>query len=122
MKIINQIDSELLKRREITAEIDHIAKATPSKNQIKKEISQLTKADEKLIAIKNIYTEYGKGKSTVTANIYKTEKELKETEPKKKEKEPKEKPAEKPVEQPKDQPKEEPKDGKKEETKEQESK
>jgi ribosomal protein S24E len=102
MKIISKEKFGLIDRTELSIEFQHTGKATPTNNEVKKEISKELKADENLIVIKNIITKFGEGTSLVKAFVYDTLEELKKLEkyeePKaeeKKEEEPKEeKPAE----------------------------
>ena len=122
LKIIKKQDNPLLSRKEIEAEANFSNEATPKKEDIKKKIVAMEKAEEKLVVIKNIHTSFSSGKANVLAYIYKSEKELKRIEPKKKEKKgakpaegesakeaPKEETKEAPKEEAKETPKEEPK-------------
>ena len=58
--------------------------ATPSKEETKKKIAEMTKANEDLIIIKHIYTQFGSQKGKFTAYIYENEEMKKKIEPKKK--------------------------------------
>jgi len=91
LKIINKTDNPSLSRKEVQAQVEFFNEPTPKKEDVKKKIASMEKADEKLVVIKGIGNSFGVGKGDVFAYIYKSEKELKEIEPKKKEK--KEKPA-----------------------------
>ncbi len=94
LKILDKKEQELLSRTAIKAHII-FDKATPSNEEIKKQIASGLKADENLVAVKNIYTEYGKSEADVNAYVYKSAEEMQKIEPKPKEKKPKaEKPAE----------------------------
>jgi len=73
MKIIAEIDSLLLNRKEILVKFEHINKPTPKKEEVKKEIASKIKKDEKLIEIKSIEGIYGSNESLVSANIYSDE-------------------------------------------------
>lgn len=122
-----------MKRKEVILEIGHNKKATPKKEDVAKAVADATKADEKLISIKEVMDEYGSNTARVKAYIYEDKKakdaiekinkkkiiqaEIKAAhEAKKKEAEA---PAEAPKEEPKEKVKEEPKEQPKEESKEQ---
>jgi ribosomal protein S24E len=77
-------ENTLLSRTELSIEIKHFGSANPSYENIKKEIANQLKADEKLIVIKHVYPAFGEGKSDVIAYIYKDEESLKKTEPRNK--------------------------------------
>ncbi len=107
LEIIDKKQNPVLSRIEIKATIG-FEKATPSNDEVKKEIASKLKADEKLVVIKGIYTDFGITKADVNAYVYKTKKDLDKIEPKKKEKKEKKPKAEKPAEaQKKEAPKEE---------------
>jgi ribosomal protein S24E len=71
MKILQNIDSELLPRKELTVIIEHATKPTPSNKEVLEILSNNLKADKETIRIKHIYSTYGEGKSKVIAYIYK---------------------------------------------------
>ena len=110
MKIISKEKSSLIDRTELLAEFPHIGKPTPKASEIKKVVAAELKADENLVIIKEIYTQYGEGTSKIKAYAYNNLEELKKlekyVEPKKEEK-----PAEQPKaeEAPKEEVKEQPK-------------
>jgi len=85
LKIIKKQDNPLLSRMEIEAEAEFFNEPTPRKEDIKKKIASMEKADEKLVVVKHIYTSFSGGKASVLVYIYKSEDELKKIEPKKKE-------------------------------------
>src|SRR3989344_9547051 len=96
MNILSKTESPLLSRAELKAEIS-FEKATPKKEEIKKQVAAQLKAPENLIVIKSIETIYGTRTANILAYIYKDENSLKKIEPKIKEKKAKpgaEKPAE----------------------------
>lgn len=115
IKILEEKENNLLKRKEFLLEVDSPDK-TPTNQELKKELVSFLKAKEELIAIKGINQIFGKRTCKVEVNVYKDETSLKEIEPKQKEK--KEKPKEqapaeqKPAEAPK--PEAKPKEEKKE--------
>mgnify|MGYP001566203550 CR=1 FL=1 len=93
MKIVKQVDAPLLSRKRVAIEIEHFGKSTPKKEEIKKEIANLLKTKEELVAIRHIYTKYGYGKSKVMVHVYDKLEDLQRLEKKKvivkKEKQPK---------------------------------
>ncbi len=105
INILSEENKTLLSRIEINAEIEFEGK-TPSKEEVRKEISKLKKKNEELIIVKNIYTKFGLNKAKSLIYIYKNKKEMERIEPKlkkeeKKEESKEEKKEEKKVEKPK---------------------
>jgi len=94
MKILSKKEAPLLNRKKITAEVEHPEKSSPSNNDVKATLSKLIGVDEKLIAIRHVYTKYGESKSKIIAHVYKDEKTFKELESSKEKKENVEKPKE----------------------------
>ena len=60
--------------------------ATPSKEETKKKIAEMTKANADLVIVKHIYTQFGSQKGKFIAYVYENEDMKKKIEPKKKEK------------------------------------
>jgi microtubule-associated protein 1 len=119
VKILDKKDEGLLSRTSIKADVTFKG-VTPSKEELKKQIASLLKADEKLVVVKNVRTFFGKEEAEVAAYQYESEEDLKKIEPKKKaakEKAPKEEKKEPPKEEKKEAPKEEKKEAPKEEEK-----
>jgi len=81
MKIIEKKENPLLSRTEVSAEAV-FEKATPSKADIKKQIASELKADENLVVVKNIYTDYGSPSAKITAFVYNSKEAMEKTEPK----------------------------------------
>lgn len=65
-------------------------KSTPSYKEVTASLASDLKADEKLIAIRHIYTSFGNKKAEVTAYVYNDEAKKRLIEPKLKEKKAKE--------------------------------
>jgi len=86
LKITNRKDNPSLSRIEVNAEVSFLKESTPKKEDIKKKIASLEKANENLLVINKISTYFGEPKVGVLAYIYKSENDLKKIEPKKKEK------------------------------------
>ncbi len=70
VKIISKDERPLLSRIEVHAQIDFTGKPTPSKADLKKEMSALEKADESLVIIKTVYTKFGESFADILAYIY----------------------------------------------------
>ena len=108
VKIIEKKEQNILSRIAVKAHII-FDKATPSAEEVKKALASELKADENLVVVKEIYTEFGKSEADVNAYVYTSKEEMQKIEPKPKKKaaKPGEKPAEKPTESPKTEAKEE---------------
>jgi ribosomal protein S24E len=81
LTITKKRDNLLLSRMEITLEVDFVNEPTPKKEDIKKKIVSSEKADEKLVVVKGMKTSFSSGKANVLVHIYKSEEEMKKTEP-----------------------------------------
>ncbi|MFH1770373.1 MAG: hypothetical protein ABH828_02335 [archaeon] len=81
MEIKKQEENKLLERTEIEAEIA-FSGTTPSRGELKKMLAKQFNSDEKLVIVRKIETQYGKGIANIEANIYKKDKEVASTEPK----------------------------------------
>lgn len=79
LRILNKKDNPLLHRIEIEAELTADG-PTPSNKDVAKELAKQTKAAEKLIIIKHIYSRFGTNQSDVLAYIYNDEERMKEIE------------------------------------------
>ena len=80
MKIINKINHPLLKREQLTIEVEHTGDKNPKKNDLLGQISERAKADQKFVNIKFIDTDFGNTRSVITANVYNDEKAMKSIE------------------------------------------
>lgn len=85
LKVIEKKEEPLLSRTKIVSQINFNA-ATPSAKDVKSKVASSLNADESLIAVKSIYTNFGLKKADVTAYIYKDKKEMESIEIKPKEK------------------------------------
>ena len=85
LKILDKKEEELLSRISIKARII-FDKATPSNQEIKKQIASELKADETLVVVKKVSTEYGKTEADIDAYIYRAKEEMQKIEPRKKKK------------------------------------
>ncbi len=79
IEIQSQEKKPLLLREEIKAAATFKG-ATPSRQDVKKEIASKLKKDEKLVVVKNIITKYGEEKAEIIAHVYENEKDLQEIE------------------------------------------
>jgi small subunit ribosomal protein S24e len=85
LKITEKREEELLSRTAIKLHII-FDKATPSKEELKKAIASELKADENLVVVKDIYTEFGNSEADVNAYVYTSKEEMQKIEPKPKKK------------------------------------
>lgn len=85
MKIIEDKNNSLLKRREIKVIVE--AKKNPSMQEAGKLILEHFKAQEENVAIKQIKGKFGRDTFLITANIYHSKEDKEKTEPKIKKKE-----------------------------------
>lgn len=110
LKIIEEKEEPLLFRKIIKAELYFEGASTPSNAELKKALAKQTKADEKLLVIKNIYTKFGSTEAVATAYLYTSKEEMEKIEPRSKKEEKKEgaAPAEEKKEAPAEEKKEEP--------------
>ena len=104
LKITEKKEQPILSRTSVKAHII-FDKATPSAGEVKKALASELKADENLIAVKEIYTEYGSPEADVNAYIYASKEAMQKIEPKPKKKE--EAAGKKPAEAPKEEAKKE---------------
>jgi len=71
LKIISQTEKPLLSRVNVKAEI-LFEKATPTNEEVRKQLASALKKDENLIVIKKIKTAYGLTQADVEAHVYDT--------------------------------------------------
>ena len=69
----------LLARKRVTLEATYDA-ATPSRNDLTKEVAKKVGADEKLVSVRHIYTRFGKRKARIIAHVYSDEQDMKQLE------------------------------------------
>ncbi|MBC8495631.1 hypothetical protein H8D36_05740 [archaeon] len=81
MKITTQKENQLLGRTEVEAEIAFTG-ATPSREDLKKQLAQQLKTKESLVIITSIRTNYGESVAVIQANVYTKDKEIADTESK----------------------------------------
>ena len=84
LKILSKKEEPLLSRTKIEAEVS-FDKATPSKSEIRNALAKSLGRDEKLIAVKGIYTGYKVRKAKNVSYAYENEEAMKSIEPKPKE-------------------------------------
>jgi small subunit ribosomal protein S24e len=82
IKIIQQQQNILLKRKEISFEIDHTqTKGTPSRVEIRHKLAEMLKTKPELVYVKFVETKTGTMKATAQANAYETVEQAKRVEP-----------------------------------------
>jgi len=81
IKILNKIENALLNRTEITAEIFHEGKPTPTRDDIRKHLAAMLGSDESLLSIKHVKSGV-KNSSMCSVTLYKSKEELEKLEAK----------------------------------------
>ena len=82
IKIIQQQQNILLKRKEISFEIDHTqTKGTPSRIEIRHKLAEMLKTKPELVYVKLVETKTGTMKANGQANAYETVEQAKRVEP-----------------------------------------
>lgn len=79
IEVIEKKVNPLLKRREIMFKVDHEG-ATPSREEVRKNLAAMINAKKELVIIDRMRSEYGKRETHGYAKIYRSEKGLKEIE------------------------------------------
>ena len=69
-RIISRKAFPLLSRERVNVETTFQNMPTPKKDDIKKALSSFLKAEENLLSIRHIYTNFGESKAKIIANIY----------------------------------------------------
>ncbi len=75
IKINDKKEMPLLARTEISGEI-YYDSATPSRQELRKEVSKALKAHEETVIVKEIVPVFGAKKSLIRVNIYKTPEDM----------------------------------------------
>ena len=81
LKITEKKESPLLDRIELKGTIT-FDKATPSNEELKKHLADYQKTKPELVAVKHIYTGYGKSKAEILAYVYHSKESFDKIEPK----------------------------------------
>ncbi len=92
LKIINETENSLFKRKEIKSEIN--SDSTPSTQEILKALSEKFSVPEDAIKVKGIHGKYGSKTFEITANVYSSIEDKEKTEVKTKQEKESEKKAE----------------------------
>ena len=83
LKIIDEHKNILLKRKEVTFEVDHSqTKSTPSRVELRNKLAEMLKTKPELIYIKRVETKMGTMRATGKANAYDSLEQAKHVEPK----------------------------------------
>ena len=85
LTITSKTEEPLLSRTMLKANVS-FEKSTPSYTELTALIASKAKADEKLVAIRHVYTSFGNKNAEITAYVYKDEAKKHFIEPKVKEK------------------------------------
>ena len=76
--VLSEKQNDLLKRKELKIEIEHLLVATPSKAELSKELATAYSVPEENILIDYIFTQKGIGKSVAKIKIFKEKPVIKE--------------------------------------------
>ena len=76
IEILEEKESPLIDRTELTFRIDHFGMGTPNRVEIKKKIAAMQGSNEKLTIIKNLKTHFGESHTIGKAYIYENSKDL----------------------------------------------
>jgi small subunit ribosomal protein S24e len=83
LKILDEHKNVLLKRREITFEVNHSqTKSTPSRVELRNKLADMLKTKPELIYVKRVETKTGTMLATGKANAYESAEQAKRVEPK----------------------------------------
>ena len=82
IKITNEKQNRLLKRKEITFEMDHTqTKGTPQRLEIRKKLAEVLKTNVDFVFVKRVETKTGTMKATGEANAYESMEQARLIEP-----------------------------------------
>lgn len=81
IKVGDKLNNELLRRVEVSFEVDHEGAATPSRLSVRDKLAAKLSREPELVVIPRFKTRFGKGVSKGVAHVYKTEEDLKDVEP-----------------------------------------
>jgi len=76
LKIIEHKKNPLLKRDEIRATVEHVGKPTPTRDEILPSLESVLKASRELILIDKIFTEKGRGHSSLKVFVYEKKEDI----------------------------------------------
>jgi ribosomal protein S24E len=83
LQIVEQKKNQLLSRKEIRARLSY-EQATPSNDELKKQLATAMKVGADVLSIQHIYPAYGDKKAEVMFNVYDSAEIMKKVEPEKK--------------------------------------
>ncbi len=79
--IVKEWYNKLIDRLELDLHFDHITTGTPSRTQVRDFVAKLYGVDPKLVVVKKILGEYGRGASRAHVHVYRSFDRLKLIEP-----------------------------------------
>lgn len=80
IEILSRKNSPLLAREEVSAKVEFVGGATPSREKIREELGKILKVDVKLVGIVSVINSFGDQKCLVAANLYAKEEDMKNIE------------------------------------------
>lgn len=72
--------NEVLGRTEVSFTVEHDGESTPGRTEVRKKLAALKDADEELVLVRRMDTEYGMPVTHGEATIYDDEQEMREVE------------------------------------------
>ena len=69
-KIVSEIDKPLLSRKEVKVELAFFGKATPSKSELAKLVSEKLGVSEDLVVVKTVFTDFGQSRADCLVFVY----------------------------------------------------
>ncbi|MFX0092809.1 MAG: 30S ribosomal protein S24e [Candidatus Hodarchaeota archaeon] len=82
INIIKDKENPLLKRREVTAYIEHPGQATPTRETARNKLAAMLNTDSDQTALISLFTEYGRQRTKAKVHIYEDSHSLLSIEPK----------------------------------------
>ena len=80
IKILEDRANPLLKRHEVAFEVAHATAATPSRDQVRTELSKMVRAPKERVVIERMHARYGTAVTRGEALVYETAESAKATE------------------------------------------
>ncbi|MFB0523133.1 MAG: 30S ribosomal protein S24e [Candidatus Bathyarchaeia archaeon] len=81
IKVINERRNELLKRNEVTFQVDHEGSGTPSRIEVRQKLAGVLRADEERVYVKKFETRTGSMIAVGEASVYDSVDQAKYVEP-----------------------------------------
>ncbi len=80
LKIVNEIQNELLGRKEVELSINHLGEAIPKRDTVLAKIAALMNKERNQVVLIKMEGQYGKGESVAIIHVYDTAEQAKSVE------------------------------------------